>query len=143
VLARALVRRRELAVRTGLGAGRERLVRQLLTENLILALCGGALGVLIAGTALPLLARLVPNTLPIAEVPAIDLRVLAFALAITLVTGIGFGVVPALRSCSDDSSGLRQGSRSGVGGRRERLRSALVVAEVMGSVALLISSGLL
>ena len=144
LLARALARRKELAVRTALGVGHERLVRQLLTESLILALAGGLLGVIIAFGALPLLARLVPNSLPIAEVPSMDLRVLAFAAILATVTGIGFGVVPSLRACrSSDFAGLREGSRGGVGGRKERLRSALVMTEVAGSVVLLVSAGLL
>jgi predicted permease len=144
LLARALFRRRELAVRTALGAGRERLVRQQLTESLLLALAGGVLGVALAAAATPLVARLVPNSLPIAETPALDLRVLLFAALATAITGVGFGVVPALRACRDpDASGLREGTRGGVGGRREKLRSALVVAEVTVSVVLLVSSGLL
>jgi predicted permease len=144
MLARALARSKELAVRTAMGAGRERLIRQLLTESLILALCGGVLGVFVAGAALPLLARLVPISLPIAQVPALDWRVFTFAALLAALAGIGFGVVPALRICGGkDISGLHQGSRSGVGGRKERLRSALVIAEVTGSMVLLISSGLL
>lgn len=144
LLARALTRRKELAVRTALGVGRERLVRQLLTESLLLAFVGGLFGVLLAWGILPLLTRFVPTTLPIAEVPPIDLRVLAFALMLASFTGIGFGVIPALRACgSADSTGLREGSRGGVGGRKERLRWALVVAEVAGSVVLLVSAGLL
>ncbi|HLK63029.1 MAG TPA: ABC transporter permease [Bryobacteraceae bacterium] len=144
LLARALSRRKELAVRTALGVGRERMVRQLLTESCILAFAGGSLGVLLAFSALPLLARLVPNGLPIAEVPAVDLRVLGFAAGIALLTGIGFGVLPSLRACgSVDFAGLREGSRGGVGGRKERLRTALVTAEVAGSVVLLVSAGLL
>ncbi len=144
LLARAMTRRRELAVRAALGAGRERIVRQMLTESLLLALAGGVLGIAIARSALPLLARLVPVSLPIAEVPSIDLRVLAFALLATCATGLAFGVVPALRlSRRDDADGLREGSRAGVGGRRERLRSGLVVAEVAGSIVLLVSCGLL
>jgi ABC-type antimicrobial peptide transport system permease subunit len=79
LLARALFRRKELAVRTALGAGRERLMRQLLTEALVLAACGGVWGVGLAVAATPLVARLVPNALPIAEMPQADARMLAFA----------------------------------------------------------------
>lgn len=144
LLARALARRKELAVRTALGAGRERLVRQQLTESLILAACGGALGMALAATATPLVARLVPNSLPIAETPSMDLRVLIFAVLATGLTGIGFGAVPALRASGDpEAGGLREGSRAGVGGHKDRLRSVLVVAEVTASVVLLVSSGLL
>lgn len=144
LLARALRRRRELALRSALGAGRERLVRQLLTESLLLSGLGGVLGVLLALGATPLLLRLVPSSLPLDGVPVLDLRVLAFALVLSLVTGLGFGVLPALRSCAGaDAEGLRDGGRSQVVGRRERLRFALVVAQVAAAVALVASSGLL
>ena len=144
LLARAVARRKELAVRTALGAGRERLLRQLLTESLLLASAGGVIGVLLAAAAVPLGTRLVPAALPVAGVPSLDLRVLAFAAFVTCATGVGFGLVPALKACSGaDASGLREGSRAGVSRRAERLRSALVVAEVTASVVLLVGSGLL
>ena len=141
LLARAMVRRKELAIRAAMGAGRERLVRQMLTESLFLALMGGALGVIIAKLALPLLTRLAPVYLPIVATPSMDLRVLLFAALITCGTGIVFGVIPALRIFRSDA--MREGSRSGVGGRKERIRSILVIAEVTGSLVLLVSCGLL
>jgi predicted permease len=141
LLARALARQKELAVRTALGAGRERLIRQLVTESMVLALLGGLLGIALADAALPLLTKLVPS-LPVSGAPSIDLRVLGFALITTVLTGIGFGTVPALRAGRGDLTGLREGSRSG-GGRKVGLRAALILAEVTLSVVLLISAGLL
>ncbi len=143
LLARALARRRELAVRAAIGAGRERLVRQLMTESLMLAFAGGALGILLALAAVPLLATLMPTGLPIAASPSIDLRVLLFAVGLTALTGIGFGLAPILRRTrGPDLDGLREGARSG-GGSKERLRAALVIAEITASVVLLVSTGLL
>ncbi|MGH7653440.1 MAG: ABC transporter permease [Gemmatimonadaceae bacterium] len=143
LIARSLVRRRELDVRLALGAGRERLVRQLLTESLVIALLGGMLGVAIASVSVPLLSRLVPTSLPLAGAPSVDLRVLVVAGLVSALTGIAFGVFPALRaSSSGNLAGLREGARSG-GGRRAGLRSALVVFEITASVVLLVSSGLL
>jgi len=141
LLARALARRKELAVRAAMGAGRERLMRQLLTESLLLAIGGGALGMLIAVNATPLFARLVPTNLPIAALPSADWRILAFGALATILTGIAFGVLPALKATG--AADLREGSRSGVGGRKERLRGTLVVAEIAASVVLLVTSGLL
>jgi len=144
LLARALVRRKELAMRTALGAGRERLVRQLLTESLLLAAAGGVLGVWLAMAGVPLLTRLVPTSLPISEAPSLDLRVMLLGALITVLTGIAFGVLPAMRACGGlEAAALQEGSRGGVGGRREKLRHALVVAAVAVSVMLSIGSGLL
>jgi predicted permease len=143
-LARALQRRREISVRAALGAGRDRLVRQLLTEATLLAFAGGTLGVFLAVSALPLVVKLVPHSLPIAEAPPLDARVLGFAALMTVVTALGFGLAPAFRGLRDaDAEGLREGSRAGTGRDRERLRSALVVAEVAVSIVLLVSAGLL
>jgi predicted permease len=143
LLARAIGRRRELAVRTAMGAGRERMIRQLMTESLLLAGIGGALGVMVALMAVPLLNLLVPASLPIASTPSVDIRVLAFAIGLTVVTGMAFGLAPVLRVGGEaDLGGLREGARSG-GGQKERLRSALVVVEIIASVVLLVSAGLL
>jgi putative ABC transport system permease protein len=142
LLARALARRRELAVRTALGAGRERLARQLMTESLFIAVIGGVLGIGLAWISVPLLAQLVPASLPLAAMPSVDTRVMLFALALTAATGMAFGLAPVMRGSGTDLQGLREGTRAG-GGARERLRSALVIAEVAASVALLVSAGLL
>ena len=145
LLARALGRRQELAVRAAMGAGRERLVRQLATESIVLAVTGGAIGVLLASALVPLLWQLVPPVLPTDAIPGIDLRVLLFAAVLTLITTIAFGLAPVLRTGAGahaDISGLREGARA-LGGRKERLRGALVVGEVVASVVLLVCTGLL
>jgi putative ABC transport system permease protein len=143
LLVRAMQRRREIAVRAALGAGRERLVRQLLTESLLLAMAGGALGIGLAFAAIPFLNRMIPDTLPLAQLPGVDLRVLGVAALLSVLTGIGFGVVPAVRTGRGSSlEGLRDDVRSG-GGRRSRLRGVLVIVEVAASVVLLVSAGLL
>jgi predicted permease len=143
LLARALTRRKEVAVRNALGAGRDRLVRQMVTESLLLSLCGGFLGILLANASVPLLAKLVPDLLSLRAV-TIDGRVLLFALALTVITGICFGIIPAAQSARGiTASSLAEGNRGGVGGRKERLRAALVIAEVSISFVLLIACGLL
>jgi predicted permease len=144
MLARGLERRRELSVRLAVGAGADRLVRQQLTEGLLLAVVGGVAGVALAVSLVPLLARLVPTALPIAELPAVDLRLLAHAGVITLVTAAGFSLLPSLRlSRATALDALRDSSRTGAGPSTERLRAVLVVAQVAISVVLLVSSGLL
>jgi predicted permease len=141
LLARGASRERELAVRAALGAGRERLMRQMLTESVMLALIGGAAGIGAAALAMPLLEMLVPQGMPRAGAPTLDGRVLALAGIFTALTGLGFGLIPALRAGGATGFGaLREGARTGSG--RQRLRATLVAVEVAVSVMLLISSGL-
>jgi predicted permease len=143
LLARSLARQRELSIRLSLGASRRNILRHLLTESLLLGLAGGACATAVAIAALPLLSRLVPNALPIQQVPPVDTQTLLFALGLTLITVIAFGVAPALRACRDAGlSGLRVGVRTG-GTGNHRARCALVIAELGASVVLLVLSGLL
>jgi putative ABC transport system permease protein len=143
LLVRSLARQKELSIRISLGANRRYIVRQLLSESIMLGVVGGACAVGVAFGALPLLSRLVPNALPVEQVPPLDMRMLLFALALTILTVLAFGLAPAMRaSRSAGLSGLREGVRTG-GAGHHRLRSALVIAEVVTSVVLLTSSGLL
>jgi putative ABC transport system permease protein len=143
LLARASARAREFAVRAALGAGKERLVRQMITETLTLTALGGAGGVLIAVAGVPLFSSLVPPTLPIDTQPSIDLRVFAFAALFTVLTGLGFGLFPALRAGGRTSfDALREGRGTGAA-VKHRLRAVLVTVEITMSVILLIMSGLL
>ena len=144
LLARGVLRQKELAVRAAIGAGSERLIRQTLTESLVLATFGGALGVLLAVAVTPLVSRLVPTSLPIADAPGADLRMLTVAALVTLATGIAFGVLPAVRATRHaDATALHEGSRTGSRRSAERLKSALVIAAITASVVLLVSSGLM
>jgi putative ABC transport system permease protein len=141
LLVRASAREHELAVRAALGAGRERLVRQMLTESMTLTVMGGAAGVLVSLLAFPLLSLLVPSTLPIGTAPTLNLRLLGIAAVFTVVTGLGFGVFPAIRAGRRAALHTLRGGRWF--GRRGRSRSALVVVEVAATVVLLVSAGLL
>ncbi|MCI0392626.1 MAG: ABC transporter permease [Acidobacteria bacterium] len=145
VLARAAAREKELAVRAALGARRIRLIRQLLTESLMLALAGGVLGVALAVWGVDALLTLSPADLPRLEEVGINLWVLTVTLALTALTGILFGLFPALRASKTNmTQSLKDGSRSVAGGgSSQRLRSALVVAEIALSLVLLISAGLM
>jgi predicted permease len=144
LMSRALARRPEFAIRAAIGASIDRLVRQMLTDSLVLAAAGGVLGILFGVATLPLLVRLVPTTLPIAEAPALDLRMLLGTLVLTTATGLAFGLLPALRVCRRaDGSHLKDGARGSTSGATERVRSALVVAEIVASVVLIVGVGLL
>jgi hypothetical protein len=144
-LARAAGRARESAIRTALGAGRARLVRQTLTESLLLALAGGVLGIALAGVGVHLLVRAAPLDLPRLSEVGLDGRVLAFALLISLVTGVAFGILPALRSAgAHPQEALKSGSYTTTEGRRGvRVRDLLVAVEAALSAVLLITAGLL
>jgi len=149
LLARAATREKEISVRLALGAGRHRLVRQLLTESLLLAMLGAGLGLLLAFWAGDLLSNMAPNLLgggglPVQVSTAIDARVLGFTAAVALITGLIFGLVPALQSSSPQlSRALHEGGRGGSsGGRQQLLRSGLVVGEIALALVALISAGL-
>ena len=144
LLTRATVREREIAIRSALGAARIRLIRQLLTESVLLSVVGGVVGLVLAYWLLDLLSWLGPSNIP--RLPAIhmDGRVLAFNSAIAVLTGILFGMAPALRTSKLNlSEALKEGARNVAGGRHERLRKLLVISEVALSLVLLIGAGLL
>jgi putative ABC transport system permease protein len=145
LLARAASRGREIAIRAALGAGKRRIVRQLLTESFLLAAMGGALGVLLAGAATGLLVRLGPKDVPRLSQAGLDGHVLAFSLAVTLFTGLIFGLAPALRTAKAD---LIQSLKAGGATGRDtshgyRLRAALIVSEVALTLLLLAGAGLM
>jgi putative ABC transport system permease protein len=144
LLARAAARRREMAIRRALGAGRGRLIRQLLTESVLLALTAAALGLLIANWGLDTLLNLWPRALPRSTEIGLNSTVLAFTVGLAMVTGLAFGLVPALRTTAPRiEEALREDSGSTTGGRRRRLQGILVVAEVALALVLLVGAGLL
>ena len=144
MLARIGGREREIAVRTALGASRVRIVRQLLTESLLLAVAGGAVGLLLAIWVVSWLVSLSPDTIPRLNEIRIDMRVAGFTLLISAATGVLFGVVPALQASKTEfTDALKESGRTTAGVRKQRLRGALVVSEVALSLVLLVGAGLL
>jgi len=145
LLARAAEREREFVIRTALGAGRWRLIRQLLTESVLVSLAGGAIAVLLAIWATNLLVALQPDNLPRLQEIGVDGRVLAFTFGVSLLTGIIFGLLPAwTASRSVIGEALKEGGRSATAGAaRQTMRSTFVVVELAIALVLLIGAGLL
>ncbi len=144
MVSRMMRRERELAVRAAMGAGRGRLVSQLVTESTLLSIGGGVLGLLIASRGLGMLSSFVGQFTPRTHSIGIDGSVLAFTFAVAVLTGLAFGVMPALSSRQNLAGALKDsGGQSTDGGGRQRLRSALIVAQVAVSFVLLIGAGLL
>ncbi len=145
LLARAESRQREIALRTALGAGRTRLIRQLLTESVLLAVAGGAIGVMLASWGVSGLVLAAPASIPRLSAVGMDGRVLLFTLCLTLFTGILFGMAPALHAVRHDlSNALTDGGRAGTaGGQRHRVRRLLVAGQVALALVLVTGAGLL
>lgn len=144
LIARSDSRRRELAVRAALGAGRRRLLRQLITESCVLTILGAIAGVVLARVAVEALLAQSPVTFPSFVAPGLSTRVALFTIAVSLICGVLVGLVPALQAQSADLSDSLKETAKGSGGRRsQRVRSALVVAEVALAVVLLVGAGLM
>jgi predicted permease len=143
LLVRGLARQQEIAIRTALGAGRLRIVRQLLTESILIATLGGAAGLLLGAWALKAILLFSPDDIPRLSEVALDGRVVTVMIAVTTLTGIVFGLVPALQASQlDPHNALKRGSRGGAFAKH-RLRQGLVIAEVALATILAISAGLL
>jgi putative ABC transport system permease protein len=144
LLARAVAREREMAVRAALGAGRARLIAQVITEGLLLSFIGGVLGLAVARAGMTLLSKLVPVGFAATKDTGLDTGLLSFTIGLSLTTGVLFSIVPAMQiSRTSLSDGLRQGGRGGMGGRRAGTRDALVVLEVAAALVLLVGAGLM
>ncbi|HSE38021.1 MAG TPA: ABC transporter permease [Blastocatellia bacterium] len=143
LLARATNRQKELAIRTALGASRTRIIRQLLTESMLLSFAGGALGLLLAQAGVKLIVAISPNSIPRAAEIGLDRRVLVFTIAVSVLTGIIFGLAPALQASKPDLNETLKEAGRGSTGRRHILRGALVVSEVALTMVLLIGAGLM
>ena len=148
LLTRSLARQKEVAIRSALGASRWRVLRQLLTESMLLSLAGGIAGLLIAFWGVPALVAALPqsqlNAMPFLKSLNIDLSILAFSFGLSLLTGLIFGLAPALQSSKLDlNEALKEGGRQTSAGSGHRLRSAMVVSEIALAVVLLIGAGLM
>ena len=145
LLARAATREKEVAIRGALGAARRRIIRQLLTESLVLAMAGGALGVVLAEWGVRLLRSVIPDMFPMLQHMSVDIPVLAFTFGISILTGLLFGLVPAWRSSrADVNTTLKEAAgRSESAGGSHRIRSFLLASEVALAVLLSVSAGLL
>jgi putative ABC transport system permease protein len=148
LLTRSLARQKEVAIRSALGASRWRVIRQLLTESLLLSLAGGAAGLLIAYWGVPALVAVLPqsqlNAMPFLKALQLDASILIFSFALSLVTGLIFGLAPALQSSRLDlNEALKEGGRQTSIGAGQRLRSAMVVTEIALAVVLLVGAGLM
>lgn len=148
LLTRSLSRQKEVAIRSALGASRWRVIRQLLTESVLLSLVGGAAGLVIAYWGVPALIAWIPqsqlNALPFLKTLSLNTSILAFSFGLSLITGLVFGLAPALQSSRLDlNEALKEGGRQTSAGASHRLRSAMVVTEIALAVVLLVGAGLM